>query len=344
MLKPGSFACLSALALAAGLATAGAARAEGQYTVVKSVALGAPDRWDYVVFDPESHRVFVAHGDEVSVVDGRSGAIVGTITGVPGGTHGTAISAASGRGYTDDGQAGQAVAFDLKTLKVTGRLKANDDADAIALDPKTGHVFVIEGDPAAITVIDPKTDKVVADIAVGEKLEYAVAGDGGQLYVNGEAKGDIVRIDTATNRVTAHWPMPGCASPHGLAMDRAAMRLFSTCANGLLEVVDARDGKVVATLPIGKGSDAAAFDPKRKRVFSPNGVDGDLTVIQEKADGSYAELATVKTAATGKTMSIDPDSGRLYIAAASVDPTGPTTGRPKILPGSLRLLFLDPAP
>ncbi|MGH8303343.1 MAG: hypothetical protein ACRET5_17985, partial [Steroidobacteraceae bacterium] len=28
-----------------------------------SVPLGAPDRWDYVVYDGPSHRVYVAHGD-----------------------------------------------------------------------------------------------------------------------------------------------------------------------------------------------------------------------------------------------------------------------------------------
>src|SRR6478609_11619797 len=82
------------------------------YKVVQTVKLGAPDRWDYLVYDSPSHRLYVAHGDRIAVLDGGSGKILGTVTGMPGGSHGIGISAANGKGYTDDGEAGQAVAFD----------------------------------------------------------------------------------------------------------------------------------------------------------------------------------------------------------------------------------------
>src|ERR1700689_1106281 len=88
------------------------------YHVTKTVVLGAPDRWDYFVYDSPSHRVYVAHGDRVTVVDGRDGKIVGEVQGLPGGTAGIAISRASGLGYTDDGEAGEAAAFSLRTLKI----------------------------------------------------------------------------------------------------------------------------------------------------------------------------------------------------------------------------------
>ena len=114
-------------------------------------------------------------------------------------------------------------------------------------------------------------------------------------------------------------------------------------------MVDTTGGRVVATLPIGEGADGAAFDPARKRVFSSNG-DGTLTVISESGPDSFSVTDTVRTQVTGKTMAIDPASGRLYIAAADVDPKAPVKpgpngrpGRPKPLPGSLKLLFLDPA-
>ncbi len=74
-----------------------------EYHVTKEVALGAPDRWDYVIYDAPSHRVFVAHGDRLTVVDGREGTIVGQVQGMTGGTHGIAIAPGAGLGYTDDG-------------------------------------------------------------------------------------------------------------------------------------------------------------------------------------------------------------------------------------------------
>ncbi len=342
--------------LALGSASMSAAEPAPRYEVTRTVPLGAPDRWDYVVFDPVSRRVYVAHGDRVTVVNGRTGAIVGEVKGFPGGTHGIALARASGRGYTDDGRAGEAGAFSLETLKVEKRIKTANDSDAIAFDPVSRHVFVVNGDPGTLTVIDPRTDSAIATVDIGSRLEYPVAGGDGKLYVNGEARREIVRVDTRTNRVDARWPIPSCVSPHGLAMDTASRRLFSSCENHALVVVNADSGAVVATLPIGSGTDAAAFDPRRRLIFSSNGGDGTLSVIGEKDPGTFVLLATVKTALTARTMSLDPRSGRLYVVAADIDARSLAAARalaargdrprrrPSIVPGSLKLLFLDPEP
>jgi YVTN family beta-propeller protein len=317
------------------------------YKVTNKVALGSPDRWDYLVYDQPSHRLYVAHGDRVTVLDGKSGKLIGNVEGMPGGSHGIGIAA--GKGYTDDGEAGQAAVFDLKTLKVQKHIKAEDDADGIAFDKSSGHIFVVDGDSKVLTAIDPKTDTVVATINAGGGLEYAVSGENGKLYVDGAENKEIVRIDTATNKVDAHWPMPGCTSPHGLAIDTATHRLFASCANAVLTVVNADTGAVVATLPIGQGTDGAAFDPKRKLIFSSNN-DGTLSVIHEDSPQSFKSLGSIPTAVTGKNMTIDPDTGRLFVAVGDIDPKAPVPlgrngrpGRPKPLPGSLKILFLDPA-
>ncbi len=332
----------SLLAILAAFAGPVRAQPAPSYRLAATVPLGAPDRWDYVVFEPSSGRVYVAHADRLTVVDGRRAAVVGEVAGVSGGTHGTAISAADGRGYTDDGTAGQAVAFDLKTLKVLKRLPAAPDADAVARDPKTGHVFVVNGDAGTITVIDPASDAVVATVNAGGKLEYAVADGRGKLYVNSAADKQVLRVDTATNAVDARWAAPDCTSPHGMAIDAERHRLFTSCINSRMIVLDTDTGREVAALPIGAGTDAAAFDPVRRRVFSSNGRDGTLSVIQQVDPDTYRLLDTVKTAVTGRTMGIDPASGRIFIAAGEVDASVTPGGRPKIKPGSLKLLVLDP--
>jgi DNA-binding beta-propeller fold protein YncE len=313
------------------------------------VSLGAPDHWDYVTVDADTHRVYVAHGDRVSVVDGQSGALLGQIDGFPGGTHGIAVVKALGRGYTDDGDGGEAASFDLKTFKVIKRTKAAEDADAVTFDPVSGHVFVINGHPGLVTVIDPKRDAAVANVQTGDELEFAVAGDDGKLYINGASKKEILRLDTKTNRIDARWPIPNCDDPHGLAIDTASRRLFTTCLNAVAVILNIDSGAEVATLPIGKGSDAAAFDPKRKLMFSSNGRDGTLSVIQEKDPQTFVSIGTVKTAMTARTMGIDPTTGRIYLVAAEVQPgavppASSLLAPPPVMPGSLKLLFLDPAP
>lgn len=327
------------------------------YTLTRTVPLGAPDRWDYVVADSATHRVYVAHGDRVTVVDGNSGQIVGQIASFPGGTHGIAISSSTHRGYTDDGNAGLAASFDLGTLQVVKRLKADDDADAVVFDPVSGHVFVVDGDPGRLTVIDPTSDSVIASPTLGSKLEYAVAGGDGKLYVNSAEKHEIVRLDTGTNQVDAHWPMPACERPHGLAIDATTHLLFSGCANSTLTIVNTQSGTVVGNVPIGKGNDAVVFDSRRKLILSSNGQDGTLSVIHEDSATAFTTVATIKTAVSARTLGIDTDTGRIFIAAAEVDPSwaagaaapgapgsGTGTPRPRFVPGSLKLLFMDPQP
>ena len=62
-----------------------------------------------MVHDGATQRVYVAHGDRVSVVDVKNAKVIGEVTGITGGTHGVGVSNATGKGYTDDGKGGLAV-------------------------------------------------------------------------------------------------------------------------------------------------------------------------------------------------------------------------------------------
>ena len=315
------------------------------YNVSMVVPLGTPDRWDYVVFDPDTHRVYVAHGDRVTVVDGTSGHIVGTVEGMPGGTHGIAVSHATGRGYTDDGKAGVVVEFDLTTLKVLKQIKAEADADGIVFDPASGHIFVIDGDSGKLTVIDPKTDAVVATTDGGGALEFGDTGNNGKFYVDGTEKNEIVRVDTATNMADAHWPMSTCLKPHGLAIDREHHRLFASCSNKVMVVMNADTGVVMATLPIGEGTDFASFDPQSGLAYSSNR-DGTLSVVAETSPDKFQPLPPIPTQIGARTMAIDPESGRIYLVTADMtanESAAPADSRHRysVKSGSVRLLFLD---
>jgi YVTN family beta-propeller protein len=335
-----------ALSILAMLSVSAFADDAPQYKFTKAVLLGAPERWDYVVFDPSSHRVYVAHADHLAVVDGHSGSVIGSVGTFPGGTHGTAIVSAVGRGYTDDGRAGLVASFDLKTLKTIKQIPAEPDADGAVYDPVSGHVFIVDGDSGKITVIDPTTDDSIATIDGGGGLETPAVDGHGRLFVNGAEHGELIVIDTKTNSVTAHWPMPTCERPHGLAIDPKTKRVFASCTNGVLVVVASDTGSNIATLPIGKFTDAAAFDPKRNLIFSSNG-DGTVTVIKEFDPNRFRVVETIQTARGARTMAVDPDTGRLYLVAADIDKIDPPEtpgGRPRVtyVPNTTKLLFFDP--
>lgn len=331
---------LVAAALAAAVPAAAA-----DYQLGRTVPLGAPDRWDYVVLDPSGAHAYVAHGDRVSVVDTAAGAVSGTLA-VGGVTHGSLVLPGGAKGYADDGKAGTVAVFDPRTLKIEKTLKAEPDADGITRDPKTGHVLVITGDSGKVVVIDPKTDTVVAEIDGGGPLEFGVADGRGTFFVDGEDKNEIVRMDLIANKATAHWPLTGCRTPHGLAMDLAHRRLFASCGNGVMDVVDADSGAVLASLPIGQGTDGAAFDPARQVAFSSNR-DGTLSRVIERTPDRFELLPPVQTKIGARTMALDAGTGRIYLVASDVveDPAVPATARGhfKTVPGTARLLYLDPA-
>jgi DNA-binding beta-propeller fold protein YncE len=111
-----------------------------------------------------------------------------------------------------------------------------------------------------------------------------------------------------------------------------------------MAVVNADTGKVVTTVPIGGGTDAAAFDPETGLVFSSNG-EGTLTVVHEDSSDKYTVVENVKTQRGARTMTLDPKTHRVYLVTAEFGPPPPPTPerprpRPSIVPGSFTLLVV----
>ena len=312
------------------------------YKITKTVPLGAPDRWDYLTYDASSHRIYATHSTSIAVIDARSGAIVGKVP-VPG-ANGVVVIPSIGKGYAGSRDKKAVLVFDLATFRITKELPADEDTDGVVYDPVSKHVFVMDGDPNSATVVDTATD-TVTQLPLGGKPEFAAVDGAGKLFINITDKREIARVDTKTGKVDARWPISDCAGPHGLAVDPVGKRLFSTCTNSKMMVIDATDGRIVSEVAIGKGSDAAAFDPKRKLAFSSNG-EGTLSVVRADAGGKYVSQGEITTQPLARTMTVDPDSGRIFMLAGErieVDAkaTDPRK-RYSVRPGSASLLFLDP--
>jgi YVTN family beta-propeller protein len=322
-----------------------AADAPSAYRISKSIPLGAPERWDYLTFEPVSNRVFAAHGDRIDVVDVSGEKVVGQVA--VDGANGAAVVPAIGKGYAGSRSGKSVLVFDLNTFKVIKTLPAAEDTDAIVYDPASKRVFLMQGDPHSMTVIDTNTDSVVTTIHLSGQPEFAAVDGVGKLFVNIEDKREIQRVDTRTGKVDATWPIPACDSPHGLAIDNTSHRLFSSCVNSKLLVVNATTGAVVSTLPIGKRTDAAAYDSRTKRVFSSNG-EGTLSVIQQEGADQYRSLGEVPTQLGARTMALDAKTGRIFLVTADFAESDPNAKDPRkrysVTPGSARMLLLDAVP
>jgi DNA-binding beta-propeller fold protein YncE len=302
----------------------------GSYGFVQEIGVPGPGSWDYLSIDPAARRLYVAHGDQVDVIDIDRNAIVGTIVDTPG-VHGFAIARELGRGFASDGRAAQISIVDLNSLHTLAAVATGTNPDAIVFEPTRGEVYTFNGRANSATVIDARSGEVVATIDLPGKPEFAVADPAaGRIYDNIEDQNLVVAIDVRSHAIVGRWPIAPGQGPAAMALDSTHHRLFLGCRNQRLVMLDTRDGHVLATIPIGQGVDASVFDAATQLVFSANG-EGTVSIAREQGPANLAVVQTLPTRASARTLALDPASHRIYLASGT-----------RNVPDSLRILVYGP--
>jgi YVTN family beta-propeller protein len=318
------------------------AQTKTTYSVVRTMVLGGDGGWDYLYADAGPRRLYISRGMRFMVVDLESGKQVGEILDTPG-AHGVALVSDLGIGFTSNGRDNTSSVFDLKTLKVSEKIKTGDGPDAIVYDPSSGNIFTMNGRAKTASVIDPKSRKVIATIPLSGKPETPVPDEKGRMFINIEDKNTIAVIDSKANKVVAEWPLTGCDEPSGLDMDRDESVLFVACGNKVMAIVDAKTGKQIATVPTGDGSDGLSYDPKAKLAVTSNG-EGNMSFVG-KRDGKYVLIENVPTKKGARTITFDASKGQFLTVTADMGPAPKPTadnprGRPSPLPNSFSVIVV----
>jgi hypothetical protein len=292
--------------------------------------------------------LYVSHSNEVVVLDLDTQKEVGKLIGF-GFIHGVVIVKELNTGFLSDGQNNQIVTFDPSTLKIKGRINTLANPNSMVYDQPTGRLFVGHKPSRSMTVIRASSGQIETTIALGGIPEFPASDGRGYVYVNIDDKSEIVQIDTNKLSIRARWPLSPCRSPSGLAFDQQRNRLFAACDNKLMAVVDAGTGKLIATLPIGDGPDAAAFDPKTRLACSSNR-DGTVTVIADRGD-RYLVIQNLRTEDGARTMTLDPKKHIVYLSTAKLGPPPAPTpqnptppNHPTAVAGTFHVLVASPTP
>jgi DNA-binding beta-propeller fold protein YncE len=308
-----------------------------QYVFDKKIAVPGDGGYDYLAIDEANNHLFVSHGTAFNVIDLATEQLIATIDGLKG-VHGIAIVNEVNKGFISDGKAGAVVVVDLASFKVikTITLPATDE-DGIIYDPYSKKVFVFNGDSKSTCAIDIHTLELAKTIDLGGSPEFAVSDGKGTIYNNIEDQNTIKVIDTKDLSIKATYPLAPCGQPTALAMDRANQRLFTGCrGNKGLSVLDAATGKVITTLPIGAGVDAAVYDEANKLIIVSNG-DATATIIKQESPDSYSVIQTLATKPRAKTMAMDKKTRKIYFSAPEFEP-----GTRKIIPGTFAVYVYKP--
>ena len=340
------------LALALLISTLAIAHSpQSTYHLLKKYTFGPAEGsnreyFDYITVDSSARRVYLSHGTEVKVIDADSGSVVANISGLKQ-VHGVALAGEFGRGFITDGAQGKVIIFDLKTLKITGEAKADNDADAVIFDPASKRIFAMNGDSHSSTVIDAKSGTVLKTIDLGGAPEFAVADGKGTVYVNLEDKNEVLAIDSQALAIKSRWPVAPAGGPTAIAMDRQHRRLFIAARNPqMLVVMDADNGKVIQSFPITGGADAAAFESETDLIFVSTR-DGMIHIFHEDSPDKFSALDSVKTEFGAKTMGIDTKTHNLFVDTADFAPApAPTAEHPNPrrapISGTFRVLVYAP--
>jgi len=311
------------------------------YHLIKKLELGGSGGWDYLYVDSEARRLYVSRSSHVVVVDVDSGKVIGDIPNTNG-VHGIAIASEFGRGFTSNGRVSSVTIFDLKTFQPIDSVKVEKNPDAILYDPATHRVFAFNRGSSSASAIDAKTGSIAGTIALGGHPEFSVADGNGMVYVNLDDKSEVVALDSRKLEIKSRWSLAPGESPSGLAIDRQHRRLFSVCENKNMIVLNADNGSVISSIPIGEGTDAAGFDPATQLAFSSNG-EGTLTIVHEDSADKFSVVETVLTQHGTRTMAIDTKTHNIFLATAQFGPAPDPTPerphpRPSIIPDTFVIL------
>ncbi len=346
-------ACVASL-----VAFAATSHAAGGYRLVKTIPIPGDWSWDYIGIDSVNRHVFVSHGPQLEILNADTYQIDGKIV-APGvdfskpetltgqGVRGGMAAPGTGRGFVPNARDGSVTVFDLKTLKVISTVKVGDNPDGYVYDPASKRGFTFSNRTKGAAAVDIADPKLAGTVPLGSKPEAAAADGKGHVFVNMQEKDMVTKIDSRKLVAEESWPTAPCNQPSSMAIDRKNNRLFIGCRGKtpMLAVMDSTNGKIITTLPIGVGTDAADFDIEKRLVFTSNG-EGTITVIKQESPDKYSILETVKTEPNARTMIVDQKSHKIFLITADRTTPSAVEGQPaptrEQVPGSFRVLVVAP--
>jgi hypothetical protein len=354
------FIVMCAIPASAGFALQ--AGTDGPYKVLKTARVGGEGGTDYIFADTVGRRLYITRGatpaqaatdtrpavpafeKRLTIFDLDSLEPVGTITGVGG--NGATVCPKTGHGFTSDHP--QPSMFDVKTMALikTIEVPAGFSADGIYCDTSNDHVYIGSHPTKTMLVIDAKDGAVLAHIDLGGVPEQSIGDGKGTVYqVLQDRPGGVAVIDGKTMKVTATYPLGDNGGCNGLALDVKNQILFAACAAvgpapargtppatpdpnakppQTFVVLSAKDGKILARLPLAGSSDGAVFNPATMEAFSSQG-NGTMTIIKEKSPTSFEPVQDLKTWPTNgaRTLAFDQKTNRLFAMASETLPSPP---------------------
>lgn len=277
-----------------------------------------------VAASPSTGVVYVASagsrgagGAVITALNGRTLEVIKTYDVAAAPAYGVGLNDKTQTLYTTNSANSSMSAIDLKSGTVTS-ISSDVDPKAhlreVVADETTNTIYAASyATPGTIWVIDGKTNKISQVIQnVGNGTSGLVLDTAGKrLFATNMAGHEIVIVDLATKAVVQRFPSGG-ERPSNLAFDATANRLYSANQGpGTVTVLDAKDGKLLATLEAGAGTLDVELSANGALVFAANRTAANVTVFDAK---TFTKVATLDTGGAPNTLAVDAKTGLVYVS------------------------------
>lgn len=308
--------------------------------------IGGEGGWGHLHLDSASHRLYIPRANRVMVIDSDTGKVTGQVEGFIS-TRDIALDDTGKFGYvTDltDGTAGFVRVFDRSSLKLIASVPTGINPDVLVFEPATKSVLAFNTRSHSATIIDTATNQVATTIALPGRPTSAVVDGSGAVFVAIPALGNIVRLDAASKKITASWPLAPCTGPTGLAIDNAHHQLFTTCEDHKLVSVNVDTGHVTSIGQVPPGTGDMDFDPRQNLLFVA-ATDGTLSIFHRESSIHSTRRQQIKTEPGARTMVANHQDPKVYLVTSKYGQNTAAVSeelqfRPAPVPGTFAVIVI----
>jgi YVTN family beta-propeller protein len=266
-----------------------------------------------MAIDPGQAKLVLAHlGDSaVVVVDTHTKSVLGQV-GKVSQVHGVLVAPELGRIYATATGTDELVVIDEARLTPLARVPVGRYPDGLAHAASAHKVYVSDKEGKTESVIDTRTNKRIATIALGSTVgnsQYDPVS--GHIFINAEGKGELLEVDPAADRIVARTVLPNADGNHGLLIEPKLRLAFVACeGHDKLLVVDLRDRRLRAEFAVAGEPDVLAYDPGLGILYVAT-ESGPVHLFHVRA-GAVAKVGEVRVGPNAHTVAVDPVSHEAY--------------------------------
>lgn len=280
---------------------------------------GTHGKFDFLSIDAAKHRLLAAHtgNGSLDVIDLQAGKLVQAIP--TGAAQAAVADAQGGKYFVAASKPPQAVVVDAEKGAVVSTTALSGPADLLALNPRTGHLYVDHDDGKDLWEIEASTGKIVKTIALPGDSPEDLGFDAAyerlfQCMKNGSV---VAVIDLNSGTVANSWPTAPAANPHGMAVIAEEHGLAIAGGNGKLVLLNDGDGQVISSADIPARVDQIAYDPALHRIYCASGT-GRIAILG-LTGGMLTSLGEVASSEGCHSIAVDPQTHKVWIAYARGD-------------------------